>query len=186
MPIKINLGCGDDIRPKSEGWINVDKQKMSGVDAICDIETGLPFADDFADFILMSHVLEHTFKPMKVLHDVHRVLKPDGILKIIVPHMDAPSTWHLNHHHFFNEYSLNGLFKPSCRTSRGVLFKLLDLKIERSMFIPFPRCKLVPSGLITVNDSLRKLFGINLNIGTKREIIWVLKKVKRNDAKKIK
>ena len=185
MTIKINLGCGNDIKSKAESWINVDKYRMRGVDVECDIEEGLPFTDDFADFVLMSHVLEHTFNPMKVLQDVHRMLKPGGTLKIVVPHMDAPPTWHLNHHHFFNEYTLNGLFKPARRTGRGVLFKLMDLKIKKSIFIPFPRCKLVPSGLVMVNDSLRKWFGFSLNIGTKQEITWVLKKVQGTGERKI-
>ncbi len=41
------------------------------------------------DFLLASHVLEHVANPMKALHNWTRVVKPGGILVLIVPHRDG-------------------------------------------------------------------------------------------------
>jgi len=41
------------------------------------------------DFVLASHVLEHLANPLKGLSEWKRVLKPGGILVLVVPHRDA-------------------------------------------------------------------------------------------------
>ena len=40
----------------------------------------LPFADNTFDVVLVAHVLEHMADPKKALAELHRVLKPGGIL----------------------------------------------------------------------------------------------------------
>jgi GDP-D-mannose dehydratase len=55
--VKINLGCGKDIR---EGWINMDKIDTPNVNIIHNLnEFPYPFGDNSIDYILMSHILEH-------------------------------------------------------------------------------------------------------------------------------
>ncbi len=39
---KLNLGCGKDIKPKEEGWINIDYVNFKGVDIIHDLKK-LPY-----------------------------------------------------------------------------------------------------------------------------------------------
>jgi len=41
------------------------------------------------DFVLASHVLEHLANPLKGLNEWTRVLKPGGILVLVVPHRDS-------------------------------------------------------------------------------------------------
>ena len=41
------------------------------------------------DFLLSSHVIEHTANPLKALGEWKRVLKENGILIIIIPHKDG-------------------------------------------------------------------------------------------------
>ena len=40
------------------------------------------------DFILSSHSVEHIANPIKALHEWQRVLKPEGIIVMVVPHKD--------------------------------------------------------------------------------------------------
>lgn len=81
--IRLNLGCGSDIRP---GFLNVDKFP-SQPDVISADFPELPFANDYADEIVLSHVLEHFGYQdgMTLCKEMARVLKPSGTAFIEVP-----------------------------------------------------------------------------------------------------
>jgi predicted SAM-dependent methyltransferase len=51
------------------------------------VEHGLPFHDGVADFIFMSHLLEHLYltQGRVLLRECRRVLRPAGVLRICVP-----------------------------------------------------------------------------------------------------
>ncbi len=88
--LKLNLGCGTDIRP---GWVNMDIANLAGVDIVHNIETlPLPFADCHFDEILCQDILEH-IEYIPVLKDLHRILKPGGILTIRVPHFTSRNNY---------------------------------------------------------------------------------------------
>lgn len=67
--------------------------------------TALPVPDDTLDYLVSSHVLEHLPDPLSALHEWHRILKPGGLLYLVVPDkrftFDAPrpvtTTAHLLH-----------------------------------------------------------------------------------------
>ena len=59
-----------------------------GGDAQC-----LPFADQSFDSILLTEVLEHLPDDRAALRELHRILKPGGVLSISVPHTDYPTWW---------------------------------------------------------------------------------------------
>ncbi len=42
-------------------------------------------ADESQDFVIASHVIEHLANPLAMLADIHRVLKTDGLLILLVP-----------------------------------------------------------------------------------------------------
>jgi SAM-dependent methyltransferase len=52
---------------------------------VCGDAYVLPFASCSFDAVLLIAVLEHTSQPVKVLDEVHRVLKPGGHLAVLVP-----------------------------------------------------------------------------------------------------
>jgi len=83
---KLNLGCGHDIKA---GWINLDSKSLSGVDRVHDVEQlPLPFESNTFDNVLAKDILEHV-EYIAVLKDVCRILKPDGVLQIQVPHFTS-------------------------------------------------------------------------------------------------
>jgi SAM-dependent methyltransferase len=43
------------------------------------------FADCTQDFVICSHVLEHLAAPLALLEEMHRVLKVDGVLVLLLP-----------------------------------------------------------------------------------------------------
>jgi SAM-dependent methyltransferase len=62
------------------------KWNYSKLDVIGRLEA-LPLADNTFDRVLCIVVLEHTPEPGKVLDEFYRVLKPGGIVHLVVPHM---------------------------------------------------------------------------------------------------
>ncbi len=81
----VNIGCGPNIY---EQFINVDYQWRPGIHVCWDISNGLPeLKSDTYTGVYTEHCLEHIeFESCKkVLSDVYRVLKPEGILRIVVP-----------------------------------------------------------------------------------------------------
>ncbi len=77
--MKIQFGCGSN---RLEGWKNHDSD--------ADFTKRLPYADSVADFILIEHALEHTDAPgaYRFMEEANRILKPGGVLRICVPHLD--------------------------------------------------------------------------------------------------
>ena len=86
-PRRVHLGCGTDIRP---GWINVDRQKLPGVDVVADLDAcarrRLPFPDDSVAEFLASHVLEHLRDPLSLMQELHRIAQPGAIAVFRVPY----------------------------------------------------------------------------------------------------
>ena len=65
-----------------------------------DITKGLPFDDNQFDAVYHSHVLEH-LEPAdgeKLLSECYRVLRPGGVLRIVVPNLEQIATLYLNYH----------------------------------------------------------------------------------------
>lgn len=98
-PIKINLGAGSE--PK-EGWINVDWVDEPGINIVHNLlHFPWPFDDHVADEIMAIDVLEHMpnytpkfeSTPIKFIEECHRILQPDGVLTIQVPHWNSPNMW---------------------------------------------------------------------------------------------
>lgn len=86
--IILNLGCGKTRIPES---IGVDKYPVEDyVDVIHDLDiTPYPFEDNYADEIHLYHVLEHLHDPLMKMEEIHRILKPGGVLYMRVPHFSS-------------------------------------------------------------------------------------------------
>ena len=105
MATKINLGCGQKYY---DDYINCDVSPRVKADKHFDLETfPYPLDSNMADEILLDNVMEHLDDIPKVMDELHRILKPGGILRVIVPY--AKSDWALQdptHKHFFTERTL--------------------------------------------------------------------------------
>jgi ubiquinone/menaquinone biosynthesis C-methylase UbiE len=61
--------------------------------------TSLSFDDDSFDRVIAAHVLEHLYQPHVILREWERVLKPGGLLSLILP-CDPGIAWRLGRHLF--------------------------------------------------------------------------------------
>ena len=83
--LRLHIGSGGHAL---EGWVNID---VAPAPLAMNIKWGLPFVDGAADYAFVCHVLEHLFYPaeaLSVLKDVHRVLAPGGVLRVVVPDIE--------------------------------------------------------------------------------------------------
>jgi SAM-dependent methyltransferase len=87
---KLNLGCSTDIKC---GWTNVDNTDDYRVIKHDLNKFPYPFKNKTFDLIYLSHVLEHLNNPLKVINELHRILKDNGTLIVRVPHYSGNSAW---------------------------------------------------------------------------------------------
>jgi len=65
----------------------IAKKRLSNVETIqSDCDTGLP--DKSIDTALLYDIFHHLEKPDKILKELYRILKPDGILSFSDHHLD--------------------------------------------------------------------------------------------------
>lgn len=102
---KFNIGCGG---VKPEGWINTDKSynlflsgfaltswiyKESKKSKVTYLNLNSPWGieDNCADVVYASHILEHLRPESRKLfvEEVSRILKKGGVLRIVVPDLEA-------------------------------------------------------------------------------------------------
>ena len=85
--MKLNLGCGNDIR---EGYVNVDKY-AEAADQMVDLEVlPWPWETNSVKEVLLRHVLEHlgqsTDLYLGIIKELYRVCAPGAAVIIEVPH----------------------------------------------------------------------------------------------------
>lgn len=168
--MKLNLGCGKDIKPKSEDWVNVNKVNLEGVDVVHDLNTfPYPFGDNSVDYIFMSHTLEHLDDIVRVMEELWRILEDNGKLEIIVPYYKSKNAFNdPTHRIFFTEKTMDYFTKGhKYDFYSNARFKILLCKKYRGGFPLW---------------HLKKYFGIDIKhkIGFfPTSLRWILQKVKK-------
>jgi SAM-dependent methyltransferase len=85
--MKLNIGCG---KRYHKDWVNIDINPRSKEVRKVNILKGLPYKDNYFDAVYHSHVLEHLPKDRAegFIKECYRVLKPGGILRVVVPDLE--------------------------------------------------------------------------------------------------
>ncbi|MDL0080349.1 class I SAM-dependent methyltransferase [Helicobacter zhangjianzhongii] len=80
----LNFACGSRIHPD---WVNIDFSPIDKRVKKVNLLRTLPFADESFDVAYSSHFLEHLTpqKALQILKEIKRILKPNGIIRIVVP-----------------------------------------------------------------------------------------------------
>jgi predicted SAM-dependent methyltransferase len=91
----INLGCGSHFH---RDWINVDYLAIDNEVITHNLRNGIPFANDKFEVVYHSHILEHFSKKEAVdfISECYRVLKKDGIIRVVVPDLEQIAKEYLN------------------------------------------------------------------------------------------
>lgn len=87
--MKILLGCG---AKKLDGWTTLDIQASVNPDIVHDLSVyPWPLADDCADEVICSHVIEHVIEQghadqfFAFFRELWRICKHDAVCRIVVP-----------------------------------------------------------------------------------------------------
>lgn len=120
----IDVGCGFrkthpdaiviDLLAKGEaGTYGCMKNMRSVADISASGDNLCMFKDNELDYVISRHNLEHYIDPVKTLREWKRVLKPDGILGIVLPDESKINTitLHPTHKHAFTPESIKNLLE---------------------------------------------------------------------------
>lgn len=115
-PRILDIGCGPT--KQFVDALGLDGHAHPGVDAVTDLEGGLPIRDGCLDKVFAVHFLEHIRNLVGLMNDIHRVLRPGGMLHVMVPHCHfVNAIADPTHTRFFHPQT----FKYFCRPQPGVL-----------------------------------------------------------------
>jgi len=124
--IKINLGCGKDIK---EDFENYDKYyDKKGIKYLDLDDYPYPFKDDSIDYILMLEVLEHLEDRWRCMDELYRILKVGGKLKISVPYYKHPLAYSFYHRTYFKKRNFD-IFESK------KMFKVISESYERDAIL---------------------------------------------------
>lgn len=169
---QLNVGCGTDIRPASEGWQNMDVSAIPGVDVCHDaFSFPWPFADAAFDRILCRHIAEHIphdvgRRPYKdgflvFMEECHRILKPGGTLEIVTPHPRSANTiadpTHTRVVHRGNFDPFNPDRGYAFRHYTSARFRLLSARLTARELVLDDRWRLGRSGMALTHHLLDRL-----------------------------
>lgn len=87
----LDLGCGPR---KIPGAVGLDILNLPEVDVVHDLNvTPYPFPDNSFEEIHCYHVLEHVEDFIGTMKELYRILKPNGVIYVRVPHASACGAW---------------------------------------------------------------------------------------------
>jgi predicted SAM-dependent methyltransferase len=128
----LDLGCGNK---KREGALGIDFNSRTAADVIHDLNSfPYPLEDASFDEIYLDNTLEHLDNVIRVVEEAHRICKPNGLVKVIVPYFR--SVWAFidpTHKHFFTVNSF-AYFDPSHPICTRYDYSLAKFKIEKIVF----------------------------------------------------
>ena len=122
-PDGLLLDCGAGSRSiYYHNVVNYEIVKYPSTDVVGVAEV-LPFKDDTFDAVFSYAVLEHVKQPFLAAQEISRVLKPGGVLRVVVPFLQP---LHGFPSHYFNmtQYGLASLFEK-------------DIEIEKQFVGPY-------------------------------------------------
>jgi len=131
----LNLGAGEK---RYDGALNVDIMEAPHIDIVADLSVyPWPWTDNSVDGIHASHLLEHF--PIdgqeKFIRECHRILKPGGFLRLVVPHCTNMSSlgcfghWKCFSHDTFQRY-LDVQGSIDAYMFKGIRFKTVDQRVN--------------------------------------------------------
>lgn len=103
--MRLNLGCG---RNPLDGWTNLDRIDLPGVDIVHDLTDKLPFADDTVSEFLGTDLIEHIADPLTLMQELWRVAVDGATCTFKLPYGSSDDAWEDPTHvrpYFYNSWA---------------------------------------------------------------------------------
>jgi len=127
----LDVGCGNN---KIKGAIGIDKSSDTQADIIHDLNKfPYPFNNDEFDMVICNDILEHLDDIVTVMEEIHRISKPNAMVKIRVPHFsDSNAYSDITHKHFFSRQSFDCFTEQAFKYKHYTKskFKMIDARIS--------------------------------------------------------
>ncbi|MDB9308496.1 methyltransferase domain-containing protein [Aphanizomenon sp. CS-733/32] len=159
----LNLGCGNRYHPE---WTNINFTSTGDGVIAHNLTQGIPFPDNYFDVVYHSHVLEHFPKAQAedFIKDCYRVLRPQGILRVVVPDLEEIARTYLaafdKVNNGFREWDDNyqwillEMYDQTVRnTSGGEMLKYLSQKEIFNQEFIINRCGIEAKNLIQMGKN---------------------------------
>ena len=130
----LDVGCGSAKRP---GAVGLDISPDTDADIVHDLdEFPYPIEDSSFDVVVMQDVLEHVREPIRVMDEMHRILRPGGRVIVRTPHFSSALAYgDPTHRHYFSAMALRSLAQPRFDHYTSRRFAVRYVRID--LWLPF-------------------------------------------------
>ena len=126
----------DKWKPLADEYISADHPpRVSNIIAMAQMDVDLtdtPFEDEKFDFIVLSHVIDQIKDEESAIKELHRIVKQDGMIFLVVPMYWAEKTKELEKEQVLSHWRRCGCDYPYRYTK---LFNLSTYKDVESLFV---------------------------------------------------
>ena len=175
-PIMLDLGCGNK---KRIGTIGVDYNSRVDGDINHDLNIfPYPFDAETIDRVYIDNCLEHLDSPMKVMEEIHRILKHGGEVKVIVPYFRSPSAFHDPTHKTFYTIESFSYYDPEHPICKRYDYTKAHFEVKKIVFHEHLKNGFVKGMMVSMANKWPSLYeNIFSSILPLHEISYYLKKI---------
>ena len=130
----LDVGCGS---AKWPGAVGIDISDATDADIVHDLDTfPYPLPDAAFDYVRMQDVIEHVREPLRVMEELHRVLRPRGRLQLRTPHFSSALAYgDPTHRHYFSALAIRSLATPRFAHYTDIRFDIVHVTLD--LWLPF-------------------------------------------------
>lgn len=130
----LDVGCGS---AKIPGAVGIDISPDTDADIVHDLNVfPYPLEDSSFDHVVMQDVIEHVQDPIRVVEELHRILRPDGRLQLRTPHFSSALAYgDPTHVHYYSAMAIRSLASPRFAHYTYARFRIVHVTLD--LWLPF-------------------------------------------------
>jgi SAM-dependent methyltransferase len=125
----LDVGCGS---AKLPGAVGIDISADTDADIVHDLNVfPYPLEDASFDHVVMQDVIEHVQEPIRVVEELHRILRPNGRLQLRTPHFSSALAYgDPTHVHYYSAMAIRSLANPRFEHYTHARFRIVHVTLD--------------------------------------------------------